>query len=635
MCGIAGIFKSDQESCVSRDDLASMTEIIKHRGPDDSGILLLDNVGLGHRRLSIIDLSGGHQPMSDHFNDTHIVFNGEIYNYRELREELIKAGCNIRSNSDTEIILHAYSVYGELCVEKFNGMFSFAIWDRRKRILFLARDRLGKKPLYYYQDDAQFVFASEIKAITVLNSVKKSLNLQAIDKYFSYFYIPEPDTIFNSIQCVPPAHTVRIENGKVSFAKYWNPLIRENRWKGEDEWSEEINELLVDSVRLRMISDVPIGVFLSGGIDSSSITGLMAGLSSQKIRTFSIRGGAEEFDETPFARAVVDKYQTDHIEMDIIPERIEDLLPSLVKFFGQPFADSSMIPTYQVSKLARMHVKVALSGEGGDELFAGYDWHRKFLVIARATSLSPNWFRKHILENFLPAYNEPVVTNSLISRILNRASLATQLSLKSSAECYQAFFTSFDTVFKSKVYDESFRSKLTSFTHLQTNEVASVFENTHGSLLSRALQTDQTFYLPSDLLQKVDRMSMANSLEVRSPFLDYRLVELAANIPDQFKIRGDISKYILKYSMRNVLPDIVLNRKTKRGFSIPVSKWFRGNLFDFASTVLLESRSNLMDIFSKPGLRMILAEHRSGRMDYGPQIWALVVYALWAESSGL
>ena len=635
MCGIAGIIYASTEAQVEASLLTSMTSSISHRGPDDSGIYVNKNAGLGHRRLSIIDLAGGHQPMSNTGAGLHIVFNGEIYNYKELRSELEKLGHIFHTAGDTEVILACYQAYGEGCVSKLNGMFAFGIWDDRLQKLFLARDRLGKKPLYYYVDQEKIIFASEIKAIFKHSGLNKSINLRAIDEYFSYSYIPEPSTIFEHIKIVPAAHTLIYTSGHLNLSRYWNVPYRDEMSKSQVDYEQEIFEILNDSVRIRMISDVPIGVFLSGGIDSSAITGLMARHSSGPVKTFSIRGGDGEFNELPYARAVAKYYSTDHHELTVEPEKLQDILPRLVKQFDQPFGDSSMLPTYYVSKLARQNVTVALSGEGGDELFAGYDWHKKLRFISGYKNYLPQFMRKALYESFLPSSLAPNTHKSNLKHILNRLSLANRLSLNTNGGIYEALLTSHSEHFKDLLYSDDFKNILVNDGETLKGRISTEFnDRAAGTVLERALITDIKLALPSDLLTKVDRMSMLNSLEVRSPILDYRLVELAARIPDDLKLHGKVSKYIFKRSVDGVLPPEISNRKTKRGFSVPVADWFRTEAFEYAQSVLIEGKLKSCRLFNGAAIKNILNIHKSGLRNYGPQIWSLLIFALWLEEYG-
>ncbi len=629
MCGIAGILYFDRQRLVPQALLKSMTDAQAHRGPDDEGHFLAGNVGLGHRRLSIIDLSGGHQPITDETGSCTIVFNGEIYNYLDVNADLKRKGHSFKSKSDTETILRAYLEYGEDCVTHLNGMFAFAIWDARTDKLFLARDRAGKKPLYYYADKEKLVFASELKSILLEPSVPRQIDPVALDAYFRHMYVPDPLTIFQGIRKLPTASILICKDQATSIRKYWNIRYETGASRREEDYVEELRSLMDDAVKIRLMSEVPLGVFLSGGVDSSSITGLMAKHSVHKVKTFSIKGGEGVFNELPYARAVAEMYGTEHHEFEVKPERMETLLPRLIGYFDEPFADSSAIPTYHVSKLAREKVTVALSGEGGDELFAGYTWHKTFMTLQKMRGLLAVG-AKTGLSGWLPDSNVPTVNQGSVKRLLYRLDLARRLSLPSGAETYQSMQTSFHDHMANLVYGDGLLSELKS--RRSVDPLREAFEDNNASDdLDRALNADINVYLPGDLLTKVDRMSMANSLEVRAPLLDYRIIEFSARVPASLKLHNGTSKYILKKAMENVLPDAVKNRKTKRGFSIPVEAWFRGDLKEYARETLLGAGNFNGGYLKKSGIATMLDEHASGRRNYGPQLWALLVFELWGR----
>ncbi len=636
MCGIAGILFFDRQKLVSVDLLEDMTDIQAHRGPDDRGFLIKQNVGLGHRRLSIIDLSGGHQPISNEDGTCHIIFNGEIYNYLQLRQELEKKGHIFTTLSDTEVILHCYEEYGEGCPKKLNGMFAFAIWDEKKQLLFLARDRVGIKPLFYYMDHQKILFGSEIKSILQDSTIERKVDYKAFDAYFSYMYIPEPYTIFQGIKKLPPAHTLTIENGEMCLKRYWDVPYIEETPRREDEYAEELYELLQDSVRIRLMSEVPLGVFLSGGIDSSSVTGLMAQVSAERIKTFSISGGTGKFNELPYARLVAQKYNTEHHEFEVVPEQIQDLLPVLIGYLDEPFADPSIIPTYYVSKIARQKLTVALSGEGGDELFGGYVWHIRNMQVEQFRNAFPDFLRRYCFARIFPDPQINACLKSRWHRYLRQLSIANDISLLSPGTGYQKLMSLFSFDLKQSLYEHSCMVSDT-FPVIQK-----AFDHNQASHpLDKTLYADLRTYLPGDLLTKVDRMSMANSLEVRVPFLDYRLIEFAARVPAQWKLpsgiltsmfkKSTVSKYILKQSMTNILPPQIKQRKEKRGFSIPVDDWFKGHLKSYAEEILLDSSSRKRGFFSEATVMKILKQHQEGTQNYGSHIWALIVFQIWAS----
>lgn len=629
MCGIAGFYFNDGRD-VQVSVLKAMTDSIRRRGPDAEGFFIRPGIALGHRRLSIIDLSSGAQPMSNVRGDVHLVFNGEIYNYLEIKSQLESQGQIFRTNSDTEIILACYDVYGDSFVDHLNGMFALALWDDRSKRLILTRDRVGKKPLYYHAAKDGIVFASELKSILRFPGLRCDIDERSIDEYFSFGYIPEPNTIYRDIKKLPAATMLILDGNKVNMHKYWSlplavPVVRD-----EKDFAEEILSVLEDSVRIRMISDVPLGVFLSGGVDSSAVTGLMAKCSTKPVKTFSIRGGDGEYDELPFARSVARMHSTEHFEFDVPTAKLESILPDLVNYFDEPFGDSSMLPTYYVSHLARQHVTVALSGEGGDELFAGYDWQRKYEWIRKRWVQIPQWIRAGLLAQILPNSMEPRVRSNRTDSMLYRASIANRLSLDEDAMSYRNLVTAYSSHTKSLIFSRDFLD----LCHAQPNRdsIAEAFQSSAGlSPLSAALRSDFSVYLPGDLLTKVDRMSMMNSLEVRCPLLDYRLAELSTRIPDSMKIKGGVSKYILRKAVGSVLPSEVLKRRTKRGFSVPVSKWFRGDAAAYARSVLLDSSVGDSPILNRAGIETLLNRHERREYDYGPQLWYLLVFVLWSK----
>jgi asparagine synthase (glutamine-hydrolysing) len=631
MCGIAGFYFRDRRDC-ELSVLKAMTDSIRHRGPDAEGAYIRPGIALGHRRLSIIDLSSGAQPMSNARGDLHLVFNGEIYNFRLLKKQLESQGQNFRTNSDTEVILACYERFGDSFVDHLNGMFALALWDDRNKRLILARDRIGKKPLYYHATDDGVVFASELKALLRGPSMPRDIDEVSVDEYFSFGYIPEPHTIYRNIKKLPAATMMIVDGNSAKMSKYWSLPLVVPVARDEADYAEEVLSVLEDSVRIRMISDVPLGVFLSGGIDSSAVTGLMAKNSAQPVKTFSIRGGDAEFDELPYARAVARMHGTEHHEFDLPAEKLESVLPGLVNHFDEPFGDSSMLPTYYVSHLARQHVTVALSGEGGDELFAGYDWQRKYDWIRRRWAQIPKWLRAGLLARILPSSIEPRIRSNRVESMIYRASIANRLSLDEDAIAYRNLVTAYSGHMKSLVFSRDFFDRCRA--QPSRDPIADAFLSSGGlSPLSAALRSDFSVYLPGDLLTKVDRMSMANSLEVRCPLLDYRLAELATRIPDSMKVKGGLSKYILRKAVGSVLPIEVMERRTKRGFSVPVSKWFRGDAAAYTRSVLLDSSVTDSPIFSRDGIETLLNRHERHEYDYGPQIWCLLVFALWSRQN--
>jgi asparagine synthase (glutamine-hydrolysing) len=646
MCGICGKINLNTKP-VEEALLRKMTSCLSHRGPDDEGIYLSDrhsaisnqrrhapSVGLGHRRLSIIDLSASaHQPMPNEDETVWIVYNGEIYNYQALRSQLLARGHRFKSNSDTETIIHLYEEYGVGCLKYLRGMFAFAIWNESKKSLFLARDRVGKKPLYYMHSPDTFVFASEIKSILEDSSFQHKPDYTAIHHYLTYQYVPSPWTAFEGIKKLPPAHYLLLKNGKTDVQRYWklsylpkhNPLTPPFRKGGkggfEEALKDEIVERLKEAVRIRLISDVPLGAFLSGGIDSSAVVAMMSALMNEPVKTFSIGFREDAYNELGYARMVSEKFRTDHTEFVIEPNAV-DIIDKLVWHYNEPFADSSAIPTYYVSRLAREHVTVILNGDGGDENFAGYgrykanefskEMHRYFPVsIARL--LLP------IIKR-LPHGSNPANFFWRLKRFL-------QEYAKSPEMMNAQWLCHFTTEMKNDFYTEDFFKQVSSRDSFELlfdkyNEAEA------DNFLDKTLYADVMMYLPDDLLVKVDVASMANSLEARSPFLDHEFMEFVARIPAELKLKGLTTKYILKEALRGILPDEVLFRE-KMGFGVPLDHWFRNDLKDMTYDILLSDRAVQRGYLKKEAVRRILDEHVSNRWNWQNQIWNLLMLELW------
>ncbi len=619
MCGIAGklYFK---EKKVTPEEIKKMTDAISHRGPDDEGIFVRENVGLGHRRLSIIDLSAaGHQPMSDEEGKIWIVFNGEIYNFLELREKLEKEGVKFRSKTDTEIIIHLYKKYGVKCLNYLRGMFAFAIWDEFKKELFIARDRLGKKPLKYYFDDHVFIFASELKAVLPNTEVKKEIDFEAIDEYLTYQYIPHPKTGFKNIWKLEPAHYLIVKNGRVIKEKYWDLDYTKKLDYSEEEWEEIILNKLKEAVRLRLISDVPLGAHLSGGIDSSLIVALMAKEMKEPVKTFSIGFKEADYNELPFARMVAEKYKTDHHEFIVEPNAIE-VLPKLAYHYEEPYADSSALPTWYLSELTRQNVTVALNGDGGDENFAGYDRYAALKLF-------------HDLK-FIPS-------KKILKEINKKLYDLTKIKLFRKG---YRFLDSYDTdplSFYLKIIDHFGAEDKKSIYSVELEEkvknsrwnsfLNSKFENGKNlNWLDQILYTDINSYLPDDLLVKVDIASMAHALEIRSPFLDHEFMELTAKIPDNLKLNGFNKKYILKKLAYRYLPKECIDRP-KQGFGVPLEHWFRGSLESYLNERLFDEKFSVFG-FKKDGLKKMIDDHKNHRSNYANQLWDLLMLREWLES---
>ncbi len=616
MCGIAGI--ADVTGGAADEALLrAMTSVQAHRGPDGEAVVCRGRVGLGHRRLAIIDLSTGDQPMANEDGSIWIVFNGEIYNFHELRRELEARGARFRTVSDTEVILKAYEADGPACVERLRGMFAFAILDERRRRLLLARDRPGIKPLVYAWDGRRLLFGSEIKAILQDPGVDRDLDQEAFGDYLTYHYVPAPRTIFRAVRKLPPASTLLLplDGGEPVISEYWRLRFAPDPHVTESEWIERLRTHLADAVQSHMVSDVPIGAFLSGGVDSSTVVALMAQASAAPIRTFSIGFDEADFDELRFARQVATRYGTDHYELVVKPSAL-DVLPKLAWHFDEPFADSSAVPTYYVAKITREHVTVALSGDGGDENFAGY---RRY---ARAVGLHERVDRGA----------------AALLRPLFRAA-ASALPVGAPGQAYAGLLGAgpIDRYRRLVAYQrrETLRRLLSDDLAALARSAASA--DTFARLVARsgapdyvtALQyIDIHTYLPGDILTKVDLTSMAVSLESRVPLLDHKLMEFVATIPSSLKLRNGTGKYLLKRSMATSLPVEILTRR-KMGFGVPLAAWFRGELRDMTRDVLLSSAARQRGLFRIAEVETLLRTHDAGRRDCSARLWALVCFELW------
>ncbi len=621
MCGICGLINSNQRD-IDSEELLSMTRILAHRGPDDEGTFIDKNVGLGVRRLKVIDLETGHQPIHNEDESIWIVFNGEIYNYKELRQKLEKRGHSFYTKTDTEVIIHLYEEKGADCVLDLNGMFAFCLWDKRKKTLILARDRLGIKPLYYSSLNEGFIFASEIKSILKIPGFNRSLDWQALDDYLSYLYIPEPRTIFKQIKKLPPGYILTYREGKVEIFSYWDFEYKDAQQEKEEYFCERLEDLLTTSIKRRLMSDVPLGVFLSGGLDSSILVGLMSQIGLKEIKTFSLGFDTPSYNELAFAKRVAEHFNTKHREFMVRPDAVH-LLPKMINYLDEPFADSSIIPTFLISQLAKREITVALAGGGGDELFGGYLWTAREESLNRYRQLP--LFMKRTLRKFFNSDNSFKRGDDLKSKI----SRFLEDTTSSALEGYKRRVSCFSDALKDRLYSLELRE------NIKDTEEADILKQYYERYkserpINKMLYTDTRMYLPGDELTKIDRMSMANSLEVRVPFLDHEIVEFAATIPLKYKIRGGITKYIEKKAFRRLLPPQIL-RQRKHGFSIPIHQWFRGELKGFADEILLSKNLEKRKLFNPQIIQQLLEEHQSGRQNLGHHIWALLVFELWAE----
>ncbi len=624
MCGICGYVYRQSKGCPDLSKLKWSNETLRHRGPDDRGMVVLDNAALGMSRLSVIDLTTGHQPMANEDKTCWIVHNGEIYNFLELRQELEALGHSFRTRSDTEVILHGYREWGPDCVPRLRGMFAFAIHDGKSEKrggsdrLFLARDRVGKKPLYYYRDADRFVFASEIKAILAHPGVPCRINRRVIPLFLAYGYVPAPHTIFEDIHELPPGHILIVKNGDITVREYWDvnyPHVPEPR-VSVPETIEQLRNLFQEAVQLRLISDVPLGAFLSGGLDSTAVVACMARLTDQPVKTFAI-GFADDpsFNELDHARKAARAYGTDHHEFVIRPDAI-DLLPKLVWHYDQPFADSSAIPTYLVSKLTKEHVTVALTGDGGDELFAGYE---RFAAarLAEVYCRTPKVVQAGLalLMNTLPE-------STRYDGFVRRARRFLEYAPLPLARRYLGWVGIFDLDFIGELL--AYQSDSSPTSHFQ-----SYFDRVEDvDPIGQLLYVNAKTYLPGDLLVKTDRMSMANSLEARCPFLDHTLLEFAAQIPSRLKLRGLTTKYILKEATKGFVPQEIINRR-KHGFGVPVGRWFRTDLREYVREMVLSPQAVKRGYFKKETLERLIGEHQSGKRDHGHRLWTLLTFEMW------
>jgi asparagine synthase (glutamine-hydrolysing) len=589
MCGICGIVGFEDKNLLKK-----MCDVISHRGPDDSGMYLNTNIALGHRRLSIIDLKSGHQPIHNEDESIWIIYNGEVYNYLELRKDLEKQGHKFYTSSDTEVAVHLYEEFGDFCVKRLRGMFAFAIWDSNKEKLLLARDRIGIKPLYYTIHDGNFLFSSEIKSILQYEELKRGLNYTSLHHFFTYRVSTDSETIIKDIKKLLPGHILIFMNRKIKINQYWSLNIDPLSGKAEKYFFKRFQELLEESVRMRLMSDVPLGAYLSGGVDSSSVVSLMSSLVDDPIKTISV-GFGEPTDELEHAQLVADHFGTDHHELMVQYDNVPKLLPKIIWHMDEPVADPAIVPTYLMSELAKKHVTVILTGEGADELFAGYPKHK---IMSPYLKFIPESIRRKIYSYFPPSM---VFTEKEKRELYSDRLLYNTKGEKSTEE-----------------YDKRY------------------FKNTnmHG-LLNQALEYEIKFWLPNYLLMKVDKMTMAHAVEARVPFLDHKLVEFSGTLPSNLKLRGLTGKYILRKSMSNILPNTIVKRK-KHAFQVPLAKWFKGELKEVALQILSDFSLPNTDYFDRVYIQNIFKKYEESRnplnkLRYCHQLWVLLVFALWHQ----
>jgi len=638
MCGIAGGVWNRTTGAVTRPVLSRMITALEHRGPDDFGMLFSEELpgnssevqcALGHRRLSIIDLEGGHQPLSNEDGTIWTVFNGEIYNYRELREELISRGHQFQTSTDTEVIVHLYEEYGPACVEQMRGMFAFAVWDQPRQSLLLARDRLGQKPLYYRFVDGQLLFASELKAILQVPGVGREIDPAAVDLFLTYQYVPHPYSIFKKIHKLPPAHTALLQEDRLRITRYWEPGYQLSDTKipepfsSADEWRTALRDRLTEAVRLRMRSDVPVGAFLSGGVDSTIIAGLMQSLSPHPIHTFSMGFPQPEYDERKYAQLAAKHLHTDHHEFLVEPTALEGL-PRLIWHYDEPFSDSSAIPMLSLSEATRQFVKVSLSGDGGDELFAGYMRYQAVALAGRSDQL-PGIVKSILGGNIwqhIPTGTRQRSFGRRVKRFLEAINQPPERR-------YLRWIGIFDKQARRQLYPEKFRNALHDFD--SSDFLVSAYQECPDrDFVTRTSCVDVLTYLPCDILTKVDMATMAYGLEARSPFLDHHVVELAARMPIELKFAPGMGKKILVETFADLLP-AEIRKRPKMGFGVPLDHWFRNELTGLLRQVLLSERCLDRGFFRREAIERLIHEHVTRQWDHAYRLWALLCLECWAR----
>ena len=616
MCGFVGKVNFEKNNLIHKSEILEMTNCLFHRGPDSGDTYIQNNIGMGFRRLSIIDLENGNQPMKSNDKNIIITFNGEIYNFKNLKQKLLSKGYNFNTNSDTEVIINLYIEYGESCLKYLRGMFAFVIFDRRKNKLFGARDRLGIKPFYYLLDKDKFIWSSELKGIKMSKNINLTINNDSIDQYLTYGYICGKNCIYNEVEKLEPGTFFSLmidNNSSFKTKKYWSLDFQPDYSKSKDDYIELLKSELDESVKIRMISDVPLGAFLSGGIDSSSVVALMNNHSSSQIKTFSIGFEDKKFNELIYARELSKKYDTDHHELIVKPESIS-LLPKLVESYDEPFADSSAIPTYYVSKFSREYVKVCLSGDGGDELFAGYNSYSKMLKFKNRP------LNNKLINSFMGLLFKITPNNFDVKRLLH------YFSLDSSK--IGAFLGIFKQYERNRLYNDSFKSLINQYS--AEDYKLNLLTNYSSDFISNMQNLDIDTYLVDDILTKVDRASMMNSLEVRVPFLDHKVVELASKIPVEYKINQYQKKIILKDAMKKYIPKSIIEHP-KQGFAVPISNWFKDDLFEFINDELLSNSAEIFNFFNKREIYRLIASHKKNYQNNSEKIWSLLFLEQWLK----
>jgi asparagine synthase (glutamine-hydrolysing) len=623
MCGICGVVTFEPGQGIEKSILQKMNHTLLHRGPDDEGYYQDSRASLAMRRLSIIDLYTGQQPISNESGDIWVVYNGEIYNFQPVRAELEKRGHTFKTQTDTEIIVHAYEEYGDDCVKHFNGMFALALWDSRRCRLLMARDHMGIKPLYYWAGQDKVVFGSELKALTAHPDVPRQINLTAIDLFLSLEYIPSPLTIYEDVFKLPPGHMLVVEDGRLKLSQFWDVQVQPVG-EDEDECAETLAGLMKEAVRIRLISDVPLGAFLSGGIDSSAVVGFMSQFGSKPVQTFSIGFEDATYNELPYAEAVARHFSTEH-RFEVLNPDVSSLVEGLVQHHDEPFADTSIFPTYLVSKLARQHVKVALSGDGGDELFAGYDTYLAER-LSRYYGKLPGVVRRNVMPavaSLIPPQPSKKGTINKVKRMIEGASMDPALQ-------HTRWMIFMDDQEKDCLYRSDLKKTL------EQGSTASFFEGHFQKAksfdsLAQQQYVDMKTYLADDILTKVDRMSMAVSLEARVPLLDHRIAEFALNLPPHMKLGRSRTKIIMRRALKRLVPDLVLE-KPKEGFSIPMKHWLGSSLKPMMMDLLSKETVERRGYFDPKVVSAWIQEHLEGRVNHSHRLWALMVLELWHQA---
>ncbi|MGC2236310.1 MAG: asparagine synthase (glutamine-hydrolyzing) [Pyrinomonadaceae bacterium] len=627
MCGIAGWANLENNRAQNHSEtvLHQMCERMKHRGPDSEGLWLDESVALGMRRLSIIDLHTGEQPVYSEDRSIVVVMNGELYNFREVRSELEKRGHKFETNTDTEILPHLYEEYGEAMLEHINGMFAFALWDKRKKKLLIARDRFGEKPLYYGVFDGKLIFASEPKVLLEHPSVKAEINTEALRHYLSFDYVPAPLSIYKGIYKLPAAHLLTLENGEIKTRRYWNLSFHKNGSTPTiDTAAKELREIISDAVRMRLVSDVPLGILLSGGVDSSTVAAFAAQHATEKVKTFSIGFEEDSFDESKYARQVATHLNTEHYEDKLSVEKAADLISEIGTWLDEPMSDGSLLPTFLLSRFVRKYVTVALGGDGGDEIFAGYPMYFGHKV-ANIYDRLPKFLRSGLIEPIVN--NLPVSTKNLsFDYKAKRFVAASKYDLVTR---HHSWFGSFSIDAHERLLSKDVLANSSNDIYKGAKDLLKITDAENE--IEQMQFLDMNFYMAEDILTKVDRASMAVSLEVRAPFLDPRVAEYAASLPAKYKLKGNKGKYILKKAVEGLLPKTILQRP-KKGFGIPIAQWLKGRLNPLMHDLLAPQRLKNQGIFDAEYVQKLIKEHETGAASHHKQLWTLLVFQLWFDN---